>query len=355
MLGELLAEVDQEAEKQGIPRERRGWNVLSEVAMGKVGQRTVECVVWAECVGIIVTYFILAGKCLHIIVPSIAAHVHILCIGTITGALLLVPIEHFALFGFVGFMAYCMICTTITTTGVELGGWEHIQNQHRSFIIPQQLLRSVGTLNMVYNGHLGSPGFYQAMKDRRSWPTAVSWAMVGVFCFSFAFSAVPYAIFGAASQQSSIENIGRGMDLKILEEPLSKSVNLFMAQACASLVALKLLVTLPSIALPVVSSLEYFLDVQEGSTFQFMGRVLFGVIMAAVAAAFADELALVVSICGSITNNCVSFLLPSLLYVIIKWESLTYLSRGGLLFLVLFSFVQMVGGLYIAFEGAASK
>lgn len=355
MIGAALAEVDQEGVRRGISREGRGWNLLAEVAMGKTGRKTIEALLYAECLSIQITYLILAGTCLHIMVPSISTGIHVFCIGAMVGPLLFVPLQYFAVFSFVGFTSYCMICVAITATGIELGGWEHIHNQERFFVIPSHLFAALGVVTFVYNGQCGSPAFYQTMKDRSSWATAVAWAMVGVCCFSIALAAAPYGIFGTAAKQSIIENVGKGMDGKILEEPFSKSFNISMSQSCAFFVALKQIVSFPSYALPVVSALEDALDVQEQSSLQLVTRMLYALITGAFAAAMSGHLALVMSVAGCVTNILFSNLLPALLYALIRWDRLDNLSRGVLLALVLVSIVQMVGGVCSAFHEMLSQ
>jgi len=343
MIGAMLAEVDESARASGIPRACRGWNVIAEAALGQVGRQIVEVLVWMECYGMQISYLILTGRSLNLLVPSVPAQVHILCIGPLLALLLLVPLRHFAVFSILGCLSYMAICLAITTTGIELGGAEHVYDQHRTFIVPQHLLSSMGIVNFLYNGHVAAPTFYQAMQNRSAWPVAVSWAMLGIFGFCSAFGLGSYAIFGEASQQSVLENVGRGMDRAILKEPLSEASNRLMSNACGALLALKLIVSLPTFALPVISSIEYLVDVQEQTLTQHIGRTVYTVATAALAALLSDKLAAVMSMVGSITNNAISYLLPAMLYLIIKWDRLNSIERA----LALISFVQMLAGLWI--------
>lgn len=344
MVGELLAQVDGEACAQGIPRENRGWNVLAEASLGPFGRKLIEVLMWLECYGIQCSYLILAGRSTHLLVPTIPTNVHILCLGLMMALMLFVPLKHFSALSFVGGLSYSMIWVAIVLTGIELGGMEHVRSQQRTFIVPSNIFTSMGMINYVYNGLVGSPAFYQAMKDRSAWPVAVSWAMVGIFAFSVPIAACSYAIFGAATQQSILENVGRGMNLAILEEPLSRETNSYMAQTCAAMLALKLIVGLPSYGLPVVSSLEYHADVQGQSSVQVCVRVLYAALTAVITAALHDNLATVMSLVGCITNNALSFLLPPAMYLILKWDSLSMIGRAGLSALVAISLGSMGAG-----------
>ena len=143
--------------------------------------------------------------------------------------------------------------------------------------------------------------------------------------FYLCLALICYSLFGQCTADSFLENLGRDLSLQLLPSPVSFAVSLVSLVS----MSIKLMVTLPLFAAPILASLENTLTLAH-----FGSRIVLKLFLVLVTAGLCillkTKAVLVVEIVGTVPQNYACIVLPCATLLKLRWAHLTVVQRGML-------------------------
>ena len=139
-----------------------------------------------------------------------------------------------------------------------------------------------------------------------------------------------YSFFGNSTAQSFPENLGRDLDMQLLPGPLS------FVMSVVSLVSMsiKLMVNVPLLAAPILSSLENTLSLTRFASRSLL-KLLLVLLTAGLCILLKTNALLVIELVGIVPQNYTCIVLPCAALLKLRWTHLTIMQRGMLLTLAM--------------------
>lgn len=214
------------------------------------------------------------------------------------------------------------------------------------FIKPQGLLSAAGILVFSPAGHSFYPAILGRMKEPEKFPHCVNRAYFGVLVLYLVVGVFGYWLFGSATQASAVLNIG--VDLKLNPLP---SLG-WMGGLAASGLVIKMLTLAVLVLSTLVSTLQNALagsgsKLADGTLSSIVTPVLL-VTSTAVAVHFANDVARLLNLLGSVFCMNIAFVLPVILYCRLAAESISICQRVFLVSLAAMGGIFAVIGLVSA-------
>eukprot|EP00933_Yihiella_yeosuensis_P037995 TRINITY_DN31986_c0_g1_i1.p1 TRINITY_DN31986_c0_g1~~TRINITY_DN31986_c0_g1_i1.p1 ORF type:complete len:715 (+),score=130.73 TRINITY_DN31986_c0_g1_i1:324-2147(+) len=209
---------------------------------------------------------------------------------------------------------------------------------------PHGVLAAAGILVFSPAGHSFYPRLIQQMEEPSKFPCSIRRAYFAA-CICYLAVAVPgYYLFGNATQPSAIRNIGFDLHLN----PLPNFG--WMNTAAALGMVLKLVPMQALVLSPLTAVVKGFLPVScdSGISQNFLTPSLL-LVSAIAAARFANEMATLLNLIGSIFCMNISFVMPVICYWRLAPEPLSFAKRAVLVFLVLVGITFAVLGVVSSF------
>jgi len=251
--------IDGWAPQKGIPRTNRDWCVLGEAAFGQWGCVLVSAIFRMDLLASIIYSQIIVAVNLQVVFERISVEVLIVIVGLMVFLAGLVPRKYFAIFSSVGIVALiATYCGLFLTLGELL--FVHQVSHDKKILDFNGFPTTLGLSIVTYVAHSTAPFFYNSMANRDEWTKACVWGVGGATMFFLSFGLGGFLAFGSSAQQIVMQNIGRGLDLLVLQSPFPGYVNASMAKVCGSLMALKVFTTIPVLGAPLEISIENTLN-----------------------------------------------------------------------------------------------
>lgn len=318
MIGHILGAVDHVADRAGIPRSSRNWTMLGTMVFGPRGRHVIPIVFVLDLYPCVVTYMIMAADNSHmfseIYFEDVSLSQHICGLGALVLALLFVPTRYFSIFSALGIIAQVLCLLGLCATGIELRIAEPEAKVETAFLKPGGALGAAGIVIFLFVAHAAVPMLYQSMENREDWPRACMMGGSGAAIFYFCVGVLGYSIFGESTLQVFTINLGRDRHLEVLKGPLPEYFNEWLGPVLGGIMALKLLVTFPVYARPVLDYIEECLGIQEKPASTSLVKVFYTLACTSVAVFFRDHVAFVMEMVGCVIHTTLVVILPVILY-----------------------------------------
>eukprot|EP00747_Dinoflagellata_sp_TGD_P171248 gnl/TRDRNA2_/TRDRNA2_204892_c0_seq1.p1 gnl/TRDRNA2_/TRDRNA2_204892_c0~~gnl/TRDRNA2_/TRDRNA2_204892_c0_seq1.p1 ORF type:complete len:570 (-),score=81.55 gnl/TRDRNA2_/TRDRNA2_204892_c0_seq1:305-2014(-) len=319
-----------ELDSRDVPRERRDFAVLAELAFGQVGKAVIACVFLVEMWTAMETMIVLFAANLEVL-TGLAPSAGITLCTAITFMLLFTSMKFLSYLSAVSLFASSFSVVALLVTGLSLPGGD----EEPEFATYHELWRPDGVMTMTglalfsFAAHPALPSMYWSMKNpSRDFMPALAKAFALALFFYSVVCGIGYYYFGDYVRQVFTANLGK--DLHGHRLP-----NLSFLGAITSLgFVLKLQGTTPMILGPVTTVLEQLLGIdaeERTSPKRLIVLFIIGLISWAIATLFAHQCAILAGLCGILMVMTTSVIFPSWMYLSIGWEHLRVWRRASLL------------------------
>jgi len=293
-----------QAERRGIKPRLRGWGFLAEAAFGQWARSAVEtflvCELWSYLVSSMVCAIINLNQLIEDIGTPTALGWTVVIVFTLATY---APVQFLTRMNVVsnGFFAICLVMFIVT--GMLLPARapaEDVEFVKLSGIIPTATM-------VVYSnaGHGIYPDLMQRMEEPEKFPACMRRALFVAFLVYLGVAAPGYYYFGNYAQASAVQNIG--VDLNFAAIPHLG----WMSSVAAFGMTVKMMSNQVMFLTPLASVVEGLL----GETVPRAAVVPFLLIVSAVVASrFAESVATLLSLIGSVFCMNIAFVIPVACY-----------------------------------------
>jgi len=313
---------------------RAGWGALVEAAFGQRAKVAINAFLIVELWGYLLSSIVCTSMNVAQLVDGLSISAAVGVSVLTTYALSFVPRGLLTKVNIVSNLTFIACLAMFIVTGLLLPAKAPVSDVQ--YLKPSGILSAAGILVFSPAGHSFYPALMQRMEEPAKFPTCLRRAYVAA-CLLYLVVAVPgYYLFGNATQPSAVRNIG--VDLAMNPLPDLGWMNC-VAALC---MVVKMLALQTLVLMPLVSTVEGVL--QEG-VLQDHGKGVEGelhsvvapavlMLTAAVAAHFADAMATLLNLIGSVFCMNIAFVVPVLCYWRLATEPLGWLRH--------FAFVGLV-------------
>uniref|UniRef100_A0A7S4RXL9 Amino acid transporter transmembrane domain-containing protein n=1 Tax=Alexandrium monilatum TaxID=311494 RepID=A0A7S4RXL9_9DINO len=339
LVGYLLELVDDVAESMGVPRANRDWSLIGRLAFGERGRKLFILFCMLDLYGALVSFIVMIGVNLGILFPGVPLPVLISITGVTVFALLFAPEHYFAVFAMVGLLAQVMILSCLVITGVELEA-SGASGADVRLLNAAGIPAAMGIAIFLFVAHSEAPLLYQMMEDRSSWRKAVILGFIGSLGVFLLVAVLGYVFFGSATQQSFTANLGRDLELHLLPGHF----NALFSCACAGLIVVKLTVSQPFTAAPIIAFVEDSVGLRDSPVGAFLWKAIFMAFTTMMCIVAGNSLAPLMELLGCVVQNAICIILPCLATLRLQGGELSARARAALWVIVLtFSAYMLVG------------
>lgn len=340
LIGAGLSYVDDYAVQQKIPKLQRDWSLLGTVAFGEVGKKFVSVVFLLDLWGAIVRFLIVAGNNLSILsCGRIPAQVATIGTGIAAFFLMFVPVQYLARFSMLGILCQlslfsCLMLTMVVTT---ISDPSSLAQDASLFPSDWHSMMTVfGCFVAVFHGQGSLPTLFQTIAEPERWGYVVG-VGTGLCClFYTSIGLVGYLTFGHLVQQTFTQNLGSDGNGK----PVPYMA--FAAPLSGGLVALKMIVSLPSFMRPIVLFVEGKFGM--GTVTGILWKILFVAGSTSIAVYSLDLFAIITAIFGSLVHSIMAILIPFLCFLSVSWQDLHPGIFYGLFLMMVMSYGLTIPG-----------
>jgi len=230
----------------------------------------------------------------------------------------------------VSLFAICFSVFALLVSGIALpgGAAQPPFDDFHGLWRPRGIMTIMGLALFSYASHPALPSVYWSLKN----PTKeFKPACIKAFCMATLFylsvSTIGYYFYGDYVKQVFTVNLGK--DLQGNGERYLQ----FLAILTGAGFAVKLQGTTPLILAPITVVLEELIGVKGGgfSAKRVVMLVILAVVSWGIAAIFAQEVAILAGLCGSVLCMTTSIIFPLFMYVTLAWKDLRPFQRAPLL------------------------
>jgi len=284
-----------------------GWGFLLGVAYGPKAERYVNIFLVVELWGYVLSGIVATAMNLNLLVDEISVSSAIGITVLVQFVLTNVPMKTLTRLNLVCNALFIACCFMFIVTGLLLPAKAPASDL--KYVRPEGILAACGIIVFSPCGHSLYPAIMQRMERPDQYPICLRRAYFMATIAYVAFAVPGYYLFGNAVQPSAVRNIGA--DLSLIPMP-----NLgWMSPIAAFCMVMKMSGLQPLILNPLNSTIELMV---EGVAPKSIASTLIPpavlTISAVVALHFANEMATLLNIVGSIFCMSIAFVLPVLCY-----------------------------------------
>ncbi|CEL96896.1 unnamed protein product [Vitrella brassicaformis CCMP3155] len=193
-----------------IPRIAQDWPLIGRVAFGQVGQTIVTASLTLEIWFVLISYLVLVGANLNLLVPSLSRMVSIISSGILALALIFCPLQWVSMVSLVSNVATAAAVVALVWSAASLP--MRAPTDELIFINWRGLPTTIGIVNFCFVAHAVFPTVYASMrKPRRGFPLACFFSFLVAF-FSYCGTGLfAYLFYGDSLGESFTENLGRDL------------------------------------------------------------------------------------------------------------------------------------------------
>jgi vesicular inhibitory amino acid transporter len=330
MTSALQQEASRVSSQQGKPVVL-GWGFLMRSAYGPRAERAVNIFLVIELWGYMLSGIVSAATNLNQLLPNLPSSAAIGLTVLVQFGLAALPMRTLSRLNVIGNILFVVCCLMFLVTGLMLPS-KALSSEHQ-FVRPEGVAAACGIIIFSPASHSLYPAIMQKMKHPEQYSVCLRRAYVLACVVYVCFAVSGYYLFGSAVQPSAVRNIG--VDRRLIALP-----NLGWMNYVASFSMLVKVSSLqPLIMAPLISTIE---GMFEGWVRQPMLSTLSGpcvlTISAVVAIHFAQNVAALLTLVGSVFCMSIAFVLPALCYWRINADSIGPLQQ------VVFSGLILMGG-----------
>jgi len=302
----VLQDEVQKANRLGRPAVP-GWGFLLCVAYGPKAERFVNVFLVVELWGYVLSGIVATAMNLNMLVDEISVSSAVGLTVLVQFVLTNVPMKTLTRINLISNALFIICCFMFIVTGLLLPS--KAPSSELKYVKPEGILAACGIIVFSPCGHSLYPTIMHRMERPEQFPICLKRAYF-LACIAYVAFAVPgYYLFGDAAQPSAVRNIGA--DLNLVPLP-----NLgWMNSVAAFCMVMKMSGLQPLILTPFNSTIELML---EGKAPKSVSATLIPpvvlTISAVVAMHFANQMATLLNIVGSIFCMSIAFVLPVLCY-----------------------------------------
>lgn len=312
----------------------RDWALLGKLAFGGFGKGLLSFLMLLDLSGALVTFMVIISVNLPLLIPALSSSNCAMASGILIFALLYAPLKIFAYFSMLGVMIQVMLFSFLVVTGVVVA-WSNPSAvgqdiQWGSF---GALTSVLGVLIGSFNAHSVIPTLYGAVQDKSEWVSISIISTATVWAFYFIVAFVAYALFGDGIAASFATNLGKDSAGSVLPP---HRLMAFMAPVAGGLISLKMSVTAPAMARPILSFFEARFRLGPVGDTLFRLTLISAVTLLAVLGR--DYMPYIIAIRGAAVHSIMAGIMPFAVYLIVCWDRLGMLARAGLFGIMVVSY-----------------
>jgi len=304
-IGAALVLAERSPVAQAVPRRGRDFAFLAHVAFGPVGRAIIGAITCLEIWFALVTFMVMSGVNINIAFPAVDKGVAVIFSCLFSGMLVFLPMRIFSYLSLASSLSLVVAMGAMVTAALTMFAWanpyDHIGKP--ALIRPENIPRSVGIIVFCFAGHPCFPIVHECMKDRSQWRLSIAATFFLALVYYGGLGVFGYLVFGTALEASLTQNVAQ-----LRNALLCRTIS-----AVAFVVKLQLTTPLLMNAI-LVSCWAPAAGAPEWPP----GRmVALGALIAATAVTavfFADNVAAVASLTGSLFTMATSVLFPTIVH-----------------------------------------
>jgi len=320
------------AERQGVRPGMRGWGFLAELAFGRRARRLVDSFLVVELWGYVLSSVVTMAMNLRQVVQDLSMPAAVLASVIAAHALTCLPVPLLTRVNVFSNSIFIICCLMFIATGLMLPS--KAPASEISFARPHGIVTAAGILIFSPAGHAFYPALMQSMQEPYKYTACVRRAYLAACVLYLSVATAGYLLFGSAAQPSAVRNIG--VDLRLVPIPGLGWMNTVAAAG----IIVKMASLQPLLLMPLTSTIEGMLGASAlGATWAVAPAIL--VVTAVIALHFANEMASLLNLIGSIFCMNIAFVVPVLCYWKLTKEPVGWLRRS------LFAALVLLGGSFV--------
>lgn len=222
------------------------WPTIGLAAMGQQGERLVRGIMAGELLLVMITYAVMNGSILHVLLPFVSKRDLLCASGVISFLLARCPPRALSFSSALGIIALLLVVCSVALTGVVMP--EKAPAKELEVASFASLPVVMGDLLFSFASHATVPSICSSMeRPQRFAHTAIASFLVSLTVSVF-LGVMSYSLFGAAVQENILDNVGKDLDLVPLE-----GLGALPAIGSAAF-ALKVQLTIPLFLSPMVNT-----------------------------------------------------------------------------------------------------
>lgn len=340
-----------EAGRQCVPRGclfsadlELDWGSLAKAAFGPKAKQAVDIFLIVELWGYVLSITVCASMNFAQLFERLEVSSAIGLSVTMCYSLTFAPRRLLTKLSVMSNMVFIACCVMFIVTGLMLP--EKAPPSEIQIIKPHGILAACGILVFSPAGHSVYPQLIQQMEEPSKFPTCLRWAYISASIVYLAVALPGYYLFGNSTQPSAVRNIG--VDLHLMPLP-----NLgWMNTAAALAMVLKLVNQQALVLSPLTAVIKGVLTSRLGPDCDVVKNSVTPTVLlvtAMVASRFANEMALLLNLLGSVFCMNIAFVMPVLCYWRLAPNPLNVFQKVVSVFLVIMGISLGILGVVTSF------
>lgn len=312
------------ANRLGLSPEGRDWCFLVDAAFGTTAKRALTGMLIIELWGYVISYTVVAAVHIHLLFSQVSQQQGVLISTLATFVLCFASPQLLTRVNVACNGVFFLLCGMFVITGFMLP--ESAPESDFFLIDTSKIMASCGILVFNSASHACYPTIMQSMREPERYTSSVKQSYCAQLMFYLCVCVPAYFCFGDSIQQTLVGNIGRDRQL----QPIPGLG--WMGPLAAAGMVLKMTAMQPLVFTPLVQTIGGLIP-RAPKSLLGPGVLCFS---AACSAIFADEMATLINLIGSVLCMNIAFVMPTACYWQLAGESSSLFEKSryaGLIFM----------------------